>query len=217
MKYKKFSQSAGHHGNVLIAQKLVAHATSLAHKAGVDFFVFTEKEQSAGSFGARLGQAYEEVFSKGYDRVISIGNDSPDLDDQTLQKAINALAHHKAVIGPSTDGGVYLLGLTRQEFNKEIFENLGWQTNHLAEDINNQLLSSSEIYWLHELKDIDQANDLYRSLKESRSELKWILIGLSGLWSSPVSHLISILSDSHFGNTDTQRGPPTSFPTLIYT
>lgn len=208
VKHKKFSPSAGYKGNILIAQKLLAQATSLAQEAGIDFFVFTEKEQTDGSFGQRLAQAYEETFAKGYQHVISIGNDSPDLNLQTLKKAIDQLDHEQAVIGPSSDGGVYLLGLSRKHFNKEAFINLRWQTRHLSQDIANELLATSHTSWLRTLQDIDHAADFYTFLKESRSALKWILITLLGLWSTLQNQILLNIKEYFADEFQLQRGPP---------
>lgn len=216
VKYKNFSPSAGHRGNVLIARKLVAHATSLAKKAGVDFFIFTEKEQSRGSFGQRLAHAYEEIFAKGYRHVITIGNDSPDLNSKTLKKAIDKLDNDQAVIGPSADGGVYLLGLSRAQFNKETFITLRWQTSALTDDIIQELLPSSKISWLAVLQDIDHADDFHTFLKNSKSSLKWVLIRLLGLSSETTSEVFLIIKNHFPYRLLSKRGPPTPLFELIY-
>ncbi|MEL7001310.1 MAG: DUF2064 domain-containing protein [Bacteroidota bacterium] len=215
VKYKKFSPTAGRKGNILIAQKLLTRATSLAEQADIDFFVFTEKEQTDGSFGQRLSQAYQETFDKGYKNVISIGNDSPDLNLETLKKAIDQLDHDQAVIGPSSDGGVYLLGLSQEHFDQEIFVNLRWQTGRLARDIADQLLLKFDISWLKTLHDIDHASDFYKFLKGSQSALKWILINLLGLWSTVKT--IFILNIKEFSPSEfrSERGPPSTLLPLL--
>lgn len=63
-----------------------------------------------------LGDRMERVLSRALDThvaAIAIGTDSPGLPPDTLNDARRALAHHDAVIGPSEDGGFYLIGLRR--------------------------------------------------------------------------------------------------------
>lgn len=63
-----------------------------------------------------LGQRLERIFRRGLERggfVIALGADSPGLPVQRLQQAVAALARTDAVLGPCSDGGYYLFGLTR--------------------------------------------------------------------------------------------------------
>ncbi len=209
-KAKKFSYKIGRKGNEIIASKLIAHATSLAHKAGIAFFVFTEKEQKEGHFGTKLASAYQEIFDKGYERVISIGNDCPSLDRHTLKTAIEELQHHDAVIGPAKDGGVYLLGLNKSEFDLKRFERLKWKTDQLVQDILDNLNEGAKTNCLPTLADIDHDKGLNEFILSSGSELasrlKSLLFSFQSQWYG--SHFNSYIGKLT-AQSASRRGPPT--------
>jgi rSAM/selenodomain-associated transferase 1 len=65
-----------------------------------------------------LGERLERVLSRALTRsgwAIALGADSPGLPARNLLAGVDALRSHDAVIGPTRDGGYYLLGLTRLE------------------------------------------------------------------------------------------------------
>ena len=78
---------------------------------------FPEPVRGLRSFvqrGADLGARIEHAARLGLgraERVIVIGSDLPGLPAARLREARAALATHDAVLGPSSDGGFYLLGL----------------------------------------------------------------------------------------------------------
>ncbi|WP_437399481.1 TIGR04282 family arsenosugar biosynthesis glycosyltransferase [Flagellimonas lutimaris] len=142
--------------NVLIEQ-----TRKLASESGIDIFWIDEHEQTGNDFSTRFTNAFQKLFDAGYDNVVSIGNDSPDLTIQLLQEAIHKLGSKKMVIGPSNDGGIYLFGLNKEFFDKRELQGLPWQTsflfNGLQDYINAQKIDA-EI--LQELKDIDTLEDM---------------------------------------------------------
>lgn len=207
---KRFSYQVGKKGNELIASKLISHATKLAERAGVDFFVFTEKEQVEGNFGQRLANAYQEVFEQGYDHVISIGNDSPSLDTDTISKAIKDLQRHDFVIGPALDGGVYLLGINRAYFDIDVFSNLLWKTDRLLKDIMIKLPDAARAKLLHPLADIDHSDDfntfLLTNFTGLAGRLKSLLISFQSQW---YGHHINTYVGRLVEQGSSRRGPPT--------
>lgn len=84
--------------------------------------------QVGANLGERLHHAFSNAFAQGYQRVVVIGSDSPDLPAPILQTALSALQSHDAVIGPSTDGGYYTLGFTATGFLPAVFEGIAWST-----------------------------------------------------------------------------------------
>lgn len=210
-KAKRFSYKIGKRGNELIAGKLIAHATRLAQKAGTDVFIFTEKEQKSGNFGERLAGAYKEVFDKGYDRIVSIGNDCPTLDEQTIAKAIEDLQIHDVVIGPAKDGGVYLLGITKREFDIEGFEQLKWKTDQLTKDIVDNLTDRAKVKLLHMLADIDHDKGLNDFILSNGSEMASRLKSLLQSWQSQWygTHINTYVGKLVAQGTS-RRGPPAS-------
>lgn len=85
--------------------------------------------QKGNNLGERLSNAFQFVFQNGAKSVVTIGTDSPLLDEKSVFKAFRELKNKSCVIGPSQDGGYYLLGLSK--FKKEIFQNIDWGTKNV--------------------------------------------------------------------------------------
>ncbi|MCA9519665.1 MAG: TIGR04282 family arsenosugar biosynthesis glycosyltransferase [Myxococcales bacterium] len=66
--------------------------------------------QGDGDLGARLERVLRRAL-RDVPMVFAVGADSPGLSRERYERAIEALAHADAVLGPSEDGGFYLLGL----------------------------------------------------------------------------------------------------------
>jgi hypothetical protein len=86
--------------------------------------------QIGDNLGERMKKAFLEVFSKGYRDALLIGSDSPDLPGTLIDEAFSSLKDqgHSAVIGPSFDGGYYLIGFRAYAFLPEVFEGIPWST-----------------------------------------------------------------------------------------
>lgn len=82
--------------------------------------------QSPGDLGERLTTAFRRALADGAPAALAIGADSPGLPVEILEAARSALQDADAVLGPSTDGGFYLLGLKSCEEN--LLSNLPWST-----------------------------------------------------------------------------------------
>ncbi|WP_179347941.1 DUF2064 domain-containing protein [Winogradskyella pacifica] len=130
-------------------------------KTNLPYFHFSEKEQIGSSFGERFTNAIEAVFNKGFEHVISLGNDIPHLRANHILKATQNLATSDYVLGPSTDGGFYLMGFKKAHFNKISFQNLPWQTSKLRQSLNTELQHQNEsVSYLERLTDIDDVSDI---------------------------------------------------------
>lgn len=77
--------------------------------------------QRGGDLGDRMLLAFVETFAAGHDRAVVVGTDHPTLPDAFFGLAFDALADPMtAVLGPSDDGGYYLLGLN--EVTADLFD-----------------------------------------------------------------------------------------------
>ena len=74
--------------------------------------------QSGDSFGCRFRNTLSETLAKGYEKVVIIGNDTPDLKLKDVEKALSKTSEQECVIGPSKDGGFYLLSICKNHFDK---------------------------------------------------------------------------------------------------
>ena len=105
--------------------------------------------------------AFFELFQQGYSKVAIIGSDCPELTTFVIKDAFNKLDTTDVVIGPSSDGGYYLLGLTH--LVPELFNNKQWSTDTVLTDtIKDTIYLRKSCSFLTELSDIDTADDLRR-------------------------------------------------------
>jgi len=120
---------------------------------------FIYKIQDGADLGQRMSNALAEVFKNNFEKVLIIGTDIPDLSSDLINQALSQLDKNDIVIGPSTDGGYYLLGM--KKFHPDLFNNIQWSS---AEVLNKTLdiIIQKELKFclLTELMDIDTEADL---------------------------------------------------------
>lgn len=126
--------------------------------------VFRKKLQSGTDLGSRMENAFSELFNLGYEKIMIIGSDLLDLNQQIIDHAFDQLIHHDVVIGPSKDGGYYLLGM--KMMHQDIFKNKAWGTETVLKDTLNDL-QNNNVELLEELNDIDTFEDMkhYKQLE----------------------------------------------------
>lgn len=157
--------SCGRASNAAAAAQLIAHAAATARRAGVDFILVDSGQQTGATFGERLTGAMRQAYGRGYEHLLVIGNDCPQLTAILLRRAAAAVQQTGAVLGPATDGGVYLLGLSRALFVAGAWAGLPWQTQRLGAALRRQLLvQEATIVRLPMLADVDTEADLARVL-----------------------------------------------------
>ncbi|HAX52918.1 MAG TPA: glycosyl transferase, partial [Lachnospiraceae bacterium] len=69
------------------------------------------REQKGSSLGERMKNALQEVFEDGYRACVLIGTDIPELRASYLENAFEKLRTQDVVLGPTPDGGYYLIGM----------------------------------------------------------------------------------------------------------
>jgi uncharacterized protein len=128
--------------------------------APLPFELFSQTE---GDLGARMEHAFATLFAKGHKKIILIGGDLPPVPLAYFVEAFEFLsgAEPRVVLGPSRDGGYYLVGLNRRL--PEIFQNMTWSHDRvLAQTV--AKLASLEIP-VHQLPlgfDVDTPDDVER-------------------------------------------------------
>ena len=117
-----------------------------------------------------MQQAFEEGFKAGFERICIIGSDCYTIDEHIIDGAFRALENKKAIIGPSTDGGYYLLGMN--EMISALFTNKNWSTDSVTKDTLDDLERLQYSYELMTaLTDVDTLEDLETIAKEQREAL----------------------------------------------
>lgn len=117
--------------------------------------------QKGIDLGERMLNALAYLFEKGYKKVVLIGSDSPDLPIDYIKQAFQMFNKYALVIGPSKDGGYYLIGMNKPL--NEIFKDIVWGSKHVFQDT---LLKAKEaninFFLLPEWYDIDDLESLIR-------------------------------------------------------
>ena len=158
-----------------VYKQLVEHTISVTNCLPVDKMVFysdfvfgedawntehyLKQVQNGKDLGERMNNAFDSAFKNGYDRIVIIGTDCPELNAEIIMNAFACLDKYDVVIGPAEDGGYYLLGL--KQLCSEIFENIHWSTSTVFDETTRKCAALQLTYGLLPLlKDNDVENDL---------------------------------------------------------
>lgn len=89
--------------------------------------------QRGDAFGERLVFATEDLLRLGFDSACLIDSDSPTVPQQAFAEAVDFLsqANDGVVLGPTDDGGYYLIGL--KKLHSQLFEGIDWSTERVLE------------------------------------------------------------------------------------
>lgn len=123
---------------------------------------FAIRDQGNGDLGDRMKDAFDHVFEQGFQNAIMIGTDCYELSSQHIAEAKKHLENvADVVLGPSEDGGYYLIGMNGMH---DLFDGIAWSTPQVftqsLEKIDQLGLTLAT---LEELNDIDTLEDLRRS------------------------------------------------------
>ena len=191
-----------------VAAELIRHTRQIAKRSGLQLFLLSERRQHGANFGERFADAFEQLFALGFERVISIGNDCPSLSAQDLIIAAERLSTVSFVFGPAADGGAYLIGMRREMYNRERFQQIRWQTAGVLQDLKN--VSEGDYFCLTEKYDLDSASDLARAFRTGQLPTQLHLrLSFYLKWRSqcvPDPRRLSF--PTVFTRCSTSRGPP---------
>ena len=110
------------------ASGLSAVRALLGETAAADFeFVL----QPAADLGQRMAGLFKDRFDEGAEQIVVVGSDSPSLPRAIVDQAFSLLQMHSLVLGPSTDGGYYLLG--QSSHDERIFTDIEWSSGRVLE------------------------------------------------------------------------------------
>ena len=133
--------------------------------------------QPPGNLGVRISSVIKSHLAISDCKLVIIGSDSPTLPYNLIQEAFEILNHSEIVLGPTEDGGYYLVGCSR--WIPGMFMNIAWGTE-LVFNQTKKALDSEGIQYdvLPRWYDVDRYDDLVRLQKEirhlERRNSKWI-------------------------------------------
>ena len=121
-----------------------------------DFFI-KRKQYPVADLGLRMQAAFNELLPV-HSSVRLIGTDIPHLSNDLLEESILLLKNTDVILGPSDDGGYYLIGMKKT--NDFLFNNMTWSVDTvLSETIQRISRNNATYHLLKTLPDIDTADD----------------------------------------------------------
>jgi uncharacterized protein len=149
------------------ALAIVCPASDVADLAGWLPAIEIVAQQGEG-LAAGLVSAFRTFIERGYRRVVAIDGDSPQLPPDTLDKAFRLLDGADVVVGPTSDGGYYLVGSTSVQADLFDMQRMGTgraldSLMASAQDLGLRVALTETLY------DVDEAQDLTRLARELRS------------------------------------------------
>jgi hypothetical protein len=122
--------------------------------------------QKGKNLGDRLYNAFKEAFALGAEKIVAIGTDSPLLNKEVIYRAFKKLNNKECVIGPSLDGGYYLLGLSC--LNRGLFKGINWGTEKVFRQTLNAIKKINfRLGLLEKMLDVDDIKDLITLIRKS--------------------------------------------------
>ncbi|MBA4417824.1 MAG: hypothetical protein C0392_07930 [Syntrophus sp. (in: bacteria)] len=142
--------------------------------------------QKGDDLGERMKNAFKDAFALGLQHVLLIGSDSPDLSGDIIMTAFESLKSNDAVIGPTYDGGYYLIGFRYDTFLPRVFEGIPWSTARVFQDSMDIFESGKYlIRVLPEWRDIDTLDDLKAFFERNKGSNREAFQSLSYVKANP--------------------------------
>lgn len=175
---KSFGKNLSKTRQLRLAQAMLSHTRRVAKSTGLPIIEILSSQQQGDNFAQRYTHAIAQVFAQGYQRIISIGTDCPDLQSQDIVEAHLKLQQSNSVLGLARDGGAYLVAFRRAYFDTQQFQDLPWQTTRTAAALEQYFESfGSNISFLATHKtDVDNFAQLLHALGEMQTHSVVFLI-----------------------------------------
>ncbi|MBW1849206.1 MAG: TIGR04283 family arsenosugar biosynthesis glycosyltransferase [Deltaproteobacteria bacterium] len=130
--------------------------------------------QVSGDIGVRMHHAILNAFESGCQRVVLIGSDIPDITETLFKQAFSILKEKDLVLGPSTDGGYWLIGLNKPA---DLFHDIEWSSSRVLEQTLRIARKQHLTYHLLDtLTDIDTENSLIKIMPEEAHRKPYISV-----------------------------------------
>ncbi len=163
----------------------------------------TSAKQEGKDFSERLSHAINSVFQKGFEQLIVIGSDCPNLKVKDLDLAAAHLRDGRNVLGPDHRGGAYLIGIDRGSFDVVNFRKLPWQQPELFRALT-QYLALPEI--LERKRDVNDDKDLHFIRSKVKGTFRLVVDAILSVRTG--SWIVIQLFVKAFGYTSSNRNRP---------
>ena len=124
-------------------------------------------KQTGSDLGERMHNAFMFSKEQGASSTVIIGSDAPTLPPAFIDKAFHDLSENDLVLGPSYDGGYYLIGL--KEPCRELFDGIHWSgPDVLKETLSKSARTGKKTVLLEQWYDVDDSEALLRLAEHLR-------------------------------------------------
>jgi len=145
----------------LNCEKAVFYSDQIDNNDLWDNMIYDKHLQQGEDAGERMTDAFTRAFSYGKERVLIITTDCIELETYMIKEAFAVLENNDVVLGPSSDGGYYLIGM--RKFLPTLFEGKNWNSQDLLMDTILDLKKmSTKYYLLRTLHTVSSAADIDR-------------------------------------------------------
>ncbi len=130
---------------------------------------FNYYPQKGSDLGEKMFNAFNDATKIGFEELIIIGSDCLDFKKDFFHSSFEWLNKNDYIIGPSEDGGYYLLGMKKDNIKKQIFEDVIWSTEKVFEKTIKNMVNLSAKYKKlpikNDIDDIDDLTSFYKNYK----------------------------------------------------
>lgn len=151
--------------NVLLWKRMNEKVLRTVQKTNLPYFISDENSQVGSTFGEKITHAISDLFAKGFQKVIVIGNDCLELESRYMLAADHKLQYSDLVLGADNRGGAYLIGVSKSAFNAEDFSAIAWQTSSVFETLQ-AVFSEQKIALLPCLNDCNNTFDFKKAVQK---------------------------------------------------
>jgi hypothetical protein len=130
----------------------------------------TQHNQVGATLGERMRNAFEATLAAGYEHAVIIGTDHPTLPTSFIERAYDALKTPSSIVlGPSMDGGYYLLGMNA--FYPGLFREMTYSHDEVfAETLERAARTDARLTVLPSWYDVDRPRDLPQLVEDLRNQ-----------------------------------------------
>ncbi len=150
--------------SVVSATRLLFYSDQIVEQDAWPAADFQKYVQSNGDLGDRMEKAFDTALTISHKALI-IGSDCPYITVEIIEAAFDQLDHHDIVIGPTYDGGYYMLGM--KNLHARLFRDMRWSTTSVYSTTLDRIQDLDLTYAESQmLNDIDHIEDWEQYLLE---------------------------------------------------
>ena len=139
----------------------------------LEFPHIMQAQQASGHLGNKMHDAFERSFADGAQRVMIVGSDVPTIPESIINGAVGALREAELVIGPTLDGGYYLIGFTVAGWRRaeRVFQDVAWSTDVVFRaTVDKAVAAGLDMHVLPGWYDVDTIEDLRQALLDAQPD-----------------------------------------------